>query len=71
MIFVVVVDPEKLITTQEAADALGISRTTLIRYAERSYVTPARVLPSGHRRWRLDDLRRQLAELPPRGERDT
>ena len=40
----------------------------LIRYAERGYVSPASVLPSGHRRWNLDELRRQLREVPPRGE---
>jgi excisionase family DNA binding protein len=54
---------EKLLTTAEAARAVGVSRMTLIRYVDRGWVTPARLLPSGHRRWRLSELERQLAEL--------
>ncbi|WP_142060320.1 MerR family DNA-binding transcriptional regulator [Pseudonocardia kunmingensis] len=60
---------ERELTTAEAAKAVGVSRMTLIRYADKGYVRPSRVLPSGHRRWKLDELRQQLADLPPRGER--
>ncbi|MGH3587093.1 MAG: MerR family DNA-binding transcriptional regulator [Pseudonocardia sp.] len=56
----------ELLTTAQAARALGISTRTLVRYAERGYVKPEMVLPSGHRRWILEDVRRQLREL---GER--
>jgi hypothetical protein len=35
---------------------------TLIRYADKGWVKPALVLPSGHRRWRLAELERQLRE---------
>ena len=61
---------EREVTTEQAARAVGISRTTLIRYADQGYVKPNRVLPSGHRRWKVSDLTRQLDSLPPRGERD-
>lgn len=54
---------ERLVTTGEAAKAVGVSRTTLVRYADRGYIKPASVLPSGHRRWDLEDLRRQLRDL--------
>ena len=67
MIVVAGRERERLLTTEEAAKAIGVSRSTLIRYADRNYVTPAQVLPSGHRRWRLADLQRQLARVPPRG----
>lgn len=66
---VAVTDRDELLTTAQAAKAVGVSRMTLARYADKGYVTPARVLPSGHRRWRLADLEQQLRELPPRGER--
>lgn len=54
---------EELLTTTQVAKIVGVSRQTLVRYEERGWVTPARVLPSGHRRWRLSDLERQLREL--------
>jgi len=46
-----------------ARTAAGISSRTLVRYAERGWVTPARVLPSGHCRCSLEDVRRQLDAL--------
>ena len=55
-------------TTAEAARELGVSRRTLLRYVERGYLTPAVVLPSGHLRWDLDDLRQQLRALRERDE---
>jgi DNA-binding transcriptional MerR regulator len=56
----------ELLTTAQAARLLGISTRTLVRYAERGYVKPEMVLPSGHRRWILDDVRRQLREVAQR-----
>jgi hypothetical protein len=41
----------------------------LARYAERGQLTPSLVLPSGHLRWNLEDLRRQLRELRNRDDR--
>ncbi|MGE3289014.1 MAG: MerR family DNA-binding transcriptional regulator [Pseudonocardia sp.] len=55
--------PDDLLTTAQVARRLGVSSRTLVRYAERGYVTPAMVLPSGHRRWRLEDVTEQLRSL--------
>jgi DNA-binding transcriptional MerR regulator len=55
-----------LVSTEDAARALGISARTLTRYASDGRITPAVVLSGGkrnHYRWDLDDLRRQLREL--------
>jgi DNA-binding transcriptional MerR regulator len=55
-----------LVSTGEAAEALGIARRTLSRYAREGRVTPAVVLPGrarDHYRWDVADLRRQLREL--------
>jgi DNA-binding transcriptional MerR regulator len=40
-----------------------MSSRTLARYAKEGTLVPATTLPKGHRRWDLDDLRRQLAAL--------
>ncbi len=47
-------------TTQQAAKLLGISRRTLARYVVNGDVVPTVTLPSGHHRWDVADLRRQL-----------
>lgn len=57
-----------LLTTAQAARQLGISSRTLARYAQQGILEPTLVLPSGHRRWDLDDLRRQLRDLRKRDE---
>lgn len=62
--------PDELLTTAQVARQLGISTRTLVRYAEKGYVTPAMVLPSGHRRWNLADVRNQLAGLRYRADED-
>lgn len=51
---------ERLLSTGEAARALGIDRTTLSRYALDGTVTPTWRTPGGHARWDLDDLKHQL-----------
>jgi excisionase family DNA binding protein len=48
------------LTIGEAGRAVGISRTTLLAAEEAGLIAPART-PGGHRRYRLDDLRRYLA----------
>ncbi len=58
----------ELLTTALAAKQLGISSRTLVRYAELGYVAPALTLPSGHRRWNLAALRRQLEEHADRDD---
>jgi MerR family regulatory protein len=65
---VVAMADRELLTTAQAARSLGISTRTLVRYAERGYIKPEMTLPSGHRRWVLEDIRRQLRELGERGE---
>lgn len=60
-------DPGELLTTAQAAKFLGINRTTLGRYARDGILTPTVVLPSGHLRWNLDDLRRQMRNLRQSG----
>jgi excisionase family DNA binding protein len=52
-----------LLTTAQAARMLGVSRRTLARYAERGQLVPTLVLPSGHYRWDLEDIRQQLRAL--------
>jgi predicted site-specific integrase-resolvase len=62
----------ELVTTSQAAKFLGIDRTTLARYARDGLLRPTIVLPSGHLRWSIEDLRRQMRELRERrtdGER--
>ena len=71
---IVMANPPRLLTTGEAAAAVGLTRRTLARYAAQELLTPAQVLPgpTGTRRnyrWNLDDLRTQLAELGRRTER--
>jgi predicted site-specific integrase-resolvase len=57
---------EKLLTTAQAAEHLGISRGTLARYARDGLLKPTLTLPTGHLRWSLEDLRRQMRELRER-----
>jgi predicted site-specific integrase-resolvase len=57
---------ERLLTTREAADFLGIDRRTLGRYARTGLLKPTVVLPTGHLRWDLDDLQRQMREIRQR-----
>jgi predicted site-specific integrase-resolvase len=64
------VSDEQLITTAQAAKALGISRSTMAAYARRGVLRPALRLPSGQLRWRLGDVMRQLRELEPQDGED-
>lgn len=52
----------ELLTTTQAAEELGVTGRTLARYVERGWLTPALVLPSGHYRWDMSEIHRQLAE---------
>jgi DNA-binding transcriptional MerR regulator len=63
-------DTERLLSTGEAAKALGLARRTLSRYAAEGRLTPAVVAPGrrAHYWWNLDDLRQQLRTL---GQRPT
>lgn len=52
-----------LVSSGEAAEAVGIPRTTMHRARRAGKLTPAAVTPGGHTRWDLDDLRRQVGAL--------
>jgi predicted site-specific integrase-resolvase len=52
--------PSDLVSTPEAARALGVSARTLQRYVKDGQVTPEITLPSGQYRWNVAKLRRQI-----------
>lgn len=56
-------DPQ-LVTTPEAARALGISARTIQRYVKAGLITPDLRLPSGRYRWDVDRLRAAINALP-------
>ena len=58
------------VTTGKAAEALGVSLTTLQRWAHQGLVTPALRTAGGHFRWDLDDLRGQLRAMDPAAQHD-
>lgn len=51
---------ERYLTTGEAARALGVHRTTLVRWIALYNLSPAETTMGGHFRWELAELRRQL-----------
>ena len=55
-----------MLTTAEAADAIGIHRKTLSKYVADGKVKPSLRLPSGHMRWDVEDLKTQLRALDER-----
>jgi hypothetical protein len=55
---------ENLVPTDTAAKAIGVSRRSLARWWKEGAVTPALVTPGGHARWDVEDLKRQLREMP-------
>src|SRR5215475_1884959 len=59
------------VTTGKAAEALGVSLTTLQRWAHQGLVTPALRTAGGHFRWDLDDLRGQLRAMNPIAPHDS
>lgn len=61
--------PSRLVSTGEAAAALGIDRSTLSRWANAGLVTPAWRTAGGHMRWDLEQLQDQ-AESAWRREHD-
>jgi 8-oxo-dGTP diphosphatase len=50
------------LNSRAAAEALGIGRSTLYRWAEAGYITPAFTTPAGQKRWDVNDLQRQLRD---------
>ncbi len=45
---------------------MGLSRATLAKYAREGLLKPRMILPSGHLRWSLPEIEKQLAELAER-----
>lgn len=58
----------RLVSTAKAAAAVGVDRTTLFRWWKAEKVTTMYRTPSGHLRWNVEDLQRQLATEPVREE---
>lgn len=63
-------DDDALITTTQAAKALGIARGTLSAYARRGLLRPTLRLPTGQLRWTMADIRRQFAEQEAARDQD-
>lgn len=62
------VPDERLLSTAAVAKALGVTGKTVLRYEAKGWLTPAEVLPSGHRRWLLSEVRAQLTALRERDD---
>ena len=58
----------KLLTSGELAKALGVTRGALLVWEEKGYIRPYFKTPGGHRRWVLEDVRRQLDQPLPDDE---
>lgn len=56
-------NPAGLVSTTQAAKALGLSQSTLSRWVKAGHIKPTQKTIGGHMRWDLDDLRRQIAEI--------
>ncbi|MCD2193545.1 MerR family transcriptional regulator [Actinomycetospora endophytica] len=53
----------ELVSTSEAAKAVGVSARSLARWAQEGTLEPELVTPGGHLRWDVERLRQQLREL--------
>jgi hypothetical protein len=57
-----VAEQARLVSTGEAARALGIDPSTLARWVAAGYVRPTLRTRGRHMRWDLNDLRQQINE---------
>ncbi len=48
------------VSTGQAAKALGVDRSTLLRWAKKGLLKPPLRTPGGHYRWDVDKLRDEL-----------
>ena len=55
--------PNRLVTTGEAARAIGVAPTTLQRWVNAGRLTPTERTLGGHLRWDLDQLRQQIQTI--------
>ena len=69
--YIIAVTDTKLVSSNEAARAVGMNGATLNRAVKDRKLIPTVRTPGGHNRWDLDDLRRQLVLKPavPASER--
>jgi excisionase family DNA binding protein len=51
---------DRHVSTGEAAEALDVTRSTLLRWMRDGRVHPASTTAGGHHRWDIADLKRQL-----------
>lgn len=58
----VLVMTSELVSTGEAAKAIGVGRATLARWWANGLVTPELVTAGGHARWNVKLLRAQLKD---------
>jgi DNA-binding transcriptional MerR regulator len=56
---------QKLLTTGELAKALGVSGGAILVWEGQGLIRPFFKTPGGHRRWILEDVRRQLNQPLP------
>jgi excisionase family DNA binding protein len=52
------------VSTEQAAERVGVAYRTLLRWVKAGQITPAMHTPGGQFRWDIADLRRQLG-MPP------
>ena len=52
------------VSTGEAARAVGVPHSSLVRWAKAGLVTYKRRTPGGHYQWDVEQLRRELDAMP-------
>jgi predicted site-specific integrase-resolvase len=59
---------DRLLTTPELAQALGLSTRSIRRYLRDGKIAPDITSPGGHHRWNLESVRAQLRALRERSD---
>lgn len=65
---IVVPGPERLVTSDELAKILGVSRRTITRWATSGEIRPEVVTVGGAYRWDVEAVKAQLRERRQRDE---
>jgi excisionase family DNA binding protein len=58
-------EPDKLLKTSEASEALYVSHSTLRRWSDQERIRAYRIGPRGDRRFRQSDLTNFMTEYEP------
>jgi DNA-binding transcriptional MerR regulator len=61
---------ERLLSTGQAAKAIGVSPRSLSRWVTEGLIEPTLVTPGGHFRFDIDHLKAQMQRKPPEGPTD-